>query len=182
MRTSERRGHGWSPAPVTRRGALAALGAFGLSLTGADVWRAFPERPQVSRHRGQCRAAARAQRRPDRSLDGAGARVSFARSLGPRPQPGDKGAPVLEVRVDWILLGPSSGGTGPRRLLAGYDRRKLHRSGTARRNRMGSTVAGDFVLLPDQGVAQALVERAYHGRVVDSTPRPSPAAWGELGL
>ena len=38
---------------------------------------------------------------------------ALPRALGPHLAPGDRGAPVLEVRIDWIYLGPSSGGTGP---------------------------------------------------------------------
>ena len=63
---------------MTRRAALAALGAFALSLTCAAPQRARPKRPEVSRHRGQRRAPARELRRSDRDMDGAGAHAGPA--------------------------------------------------------------------------------------------------------
>jgi hypothetical protein len=37
---------------------------------------------------------------------------ALARALGPHLQPGDRSAPILVARIDYVYLGPSSGG-GP---------------------------------------------------------------------
>jgi hypothetical protein len=149
----------------TRRGALAALGAFGLMLTGAGssalaqsglrfsavVVNVAPLRPLTGEPTASWMEQALVQALP--------------RALGPHLAPGARGAPVLEVRIDWIYLAPSPGGPGPR--------------GSAQ-----DTIIGSFVVrgprggveqeIPlraiasyyPSGVDQALVERAYHWRVV----------------
>jgi hypothetical protein len=166
---------------LTRRGALAALGAFGLTLTGVA-------------------SGARAQNglrfrdivvnvEPLRAFTGdptAGwmeeaLRQAMPQALGPHLAPGDRNAPVLEVRIEWIYLAPSPGGPGPR--------------GSAQ-----DTIIGSFLVRGRQGgiesqiplraiasyypsaVDQALVERAYHSRV--ATLAQTFAGWAprELGL
>lgn len=88
-------------------------------------------------------------------------------------------AAVLEVQIDWIYLGPSSGGTGP----AGASQ---------------DTVVGAFIVLGPRGgivtplrairfyssmaVDQALVEEAYHERVVALAQALAGWAPRELGL
>ena len=99
---------------------------------------------------------------------------ALPQALGPHLAPGDRNAPVLEVRIDWIYLAPSPGGPGPR--------------GSAQ-----DTIIGSFLVRGPRGgiepeiplraiasyypsaVDQALVERAYHGRMVDAWRRPSRA-------
>jgi hypothetical protein len=166
---------------MTRRGALVALGAFGLTLTGAA-------------------SGARAQRglrfrdivvnvEPLRALTGdptaawmeQGLVQALPQALGPHLAPGDRNAPVLEVRIDWIYLAPSPGGPGPR--------------GSAQ-----DTIIGSFLVRGPRGeiesqiplraiasyypnaVDQALVERAYHGRIVALAQTFAGWAPRELGL
>ena len=101
--------------------------------------------------------------------------------LGPRLAPGVRNAAILEVRIDWIYLAPSQGGPGPR--------------GSAQ-----DTIIGSFVVRGPQGgiesqiplraisfyfpmaVDQALVERAYHGRIVALAQIFAGWAPRELGL
>jgi hypothetical protein len=166
---------------MTRRGALAALGAFGLTLTGA-----------ASSARAQSGLRFRdivVNVEPLRALTGdptaawmdQALRQALPRVLGPYIATGDRNAAILEVRIDWIYLAPSPGGPGPR--------------GSAQ-----DTVIGSFVVRGPRGgieaeiplraiasyypmaVDQALVERAYHSRIV--TLGQTFAGWAprELGL
>ena len=99
---------------MTCRGALAALGAFGLTLEG-----------EASGARAQNRLRFRdivVNVEPLRALTGdptaawmeQALRQALPQALGPHLEPGDGNAPVLEVRIDWIYLAPSPGGPGPR--------------------------------------------------------------------
>jgi hypothetical protein len=166
---------------MTRRGVLVSLGAFGLSLTcgasgalaqsglrfSAIVVNVAPLRPLTGDPTAAWMEQALVQALP--------------RALGPHLAPGDRNAPILEVRIDWIYLAPSPGGPGPR--------------GSAQ-----DTIIGSFLVRGRQGeiesqiplraiasyypsaVDQALVERAYHGRI--TTLAQVFAGWAprELGL
>jgi hypothetical protein len=108
-------------------------------------------------------------------------RQALPQALGSHLAPGDRNAPILEVRIDWIYLAPSQGGPGPR--------------GSAQ-----DTIIGRFLVRGPRGeiesqiplraiasyypsaVDQALVERANHGRIV--TLAQTFAGWAprELGL
>jgi hypothetical protein len=166
---------------MTRRGALAALSAFGLALTGvtsgaraqsglrfsAIVVDVAPLRPLTGEPTAAWMEQALAQALP--------------RALGPHLAPGARGAPILEVRIDWIYLAPSPGGPGPR--------------GSAQ-----DTIVGSFLVRTPSGgieseiplraiasyypsaVDQALVARAYHGRIVALAQTFAGWAPRELGL
>ena len=170
-----------SISAMTRRNALAALGAFGLSLTGAAssaraqsglrfsaiVVNVAPLRPLTGEPTASWMEQALAQALP--------------RALGPHLAPGARGAPILEVQIDWIYLAPSSGGPGPR--------------GSAQ-----DTIIGSFLVRGPRGeieseiplraiasyypnaVDQALVARAYHGRIVALAQTFAGWAPRELGL
>jgi hypothetical protein len=166
---------------MTRRGALAALGAFGLTLTGAA-------------------SGARAQNglrfrdivvnvEPLRALTGdptaawmdQALRQALPHVLAPYLAPGDRNAVFLEVQIDWIYLAPSPGGPGPR--------------GSAQ-----DTIIGSFLIRGARGgieseiplraiasyypnaVDQALVARAYHSRIVALAQTFAGWAPRELGL
>jgi hypothetical protein len=106
---------------------------------------------------------------------------ALPQSLGPHLAPGDRNAAVLEVRIDWIYLAPSSGGTGPR--------------GSAQ-----DTIVGSFVVRRPRGgiesqvplraiasyypnaVHQALVAEAYHWRIIALAQAFAGWAPSELGL
>jgi hypothetical protein len=170
-----------SISAMTRRNALAALGAFGLSLMGAAssaraqsglrfsaiVVNVAPLRPLTGEPTASWMEQALAQALP--------------RALGPHLAPGARGAPVLEVQIDWIYLAPSPGGPGPR--------------GSAQ-----DTIIGSFLVRGPTGgveqeiplraitsyypsaVDQALVARAYHGRIVALAQTFAGWAPRELGL
>ena len=166
---------------MTRRDALADLGAFGLTLTGA----AFSARAQ----NGLRFSNIVVNVEPLRALTGdptaawmdQALRQALPRVLGPYVTPGDRNAAILEVRIDWIYLAPSPGGPGPR--------------GSAQ-----DTIIGSFLVRGPQGgiasviplraiasyypsaVDQALVARAYHGRIVALAQTFAGWAPRELGL
>jgi len=166
---------------VTRRTALALLAAFGLSLTRA---------PSTARAQNGLRfRGVVVNVEPLRALTGdptAGwmeqaLAQALPGALGPHLAPGDRNAPVLEVRIDWIYLAPSPGGPGPR--------------GSAQ-----DTIIGSFVVRGPRGgieaqiplraiasyypnaVHQALVEEAYHWRIVELAQAFAGWAPRELGL
>ena len=166
---------------MTRRDAFAALGAFGLSLTGAASG--------ALGQSGLRLGAIRVNVEPLRALTGdptaawmeQALEQALPRALGPHLAPGDRNAPILEVRIDWIYLAPSPGGPGPR--------------GSAQ-----DTIIGSFLVRGRQGeiesqiplraiasyypsaVDQALVERAYHGRITKLAEVFAGWAPRELGL
>jgi hypothetical protein len=166
---------------VTRRDALAAFGAFGLSLTGAA---------SVARAQSGLRFRdIRVNVEPLRAVAGDPTAAwmdqalmqELPRALGPHLAPGDRNAAFLEVRMDWIYLGPSSGGVGP--------------GGSSQ-----DTVVGSFLVrgqrggiesqIPSRAIAfyypsavdQAMVEQAYHWRVVALARAFAGWAPRELGL
>ena len=166
---------------MTRRTALAALGASGLGLTlaapsaraqsglrfRAIVVNVEPLRPLAGEPTTGWMEQALAQAMPG--------------ALGPHLAPGDRSAPVLEVQIDWIYLAPSPGGPGPR--------------GSAQ-----DTIIGSFLVRGPMGgieqqiplraiasyypsaVDQALVERAYQGRITKLAQVFAGWAPRELGL
>jgi hypothetical protein len=166
---------------TTRRAALAALGAFGLSWTCA----ASSAPAQSGLRFGDIVVNVE----PLRGLTGdptaawmdLALRQALPQVLGPYLAPHGRDAPVLEVRIDWIYLAPSPGGPGPR--------------GSAQ-----DTIVGSFVVrgprggieseIPlraiasyyPSGVDQALVARAYHGRIVALAQAFAGWAPRELGL
>jgi hypothetical protein len=165
---------------MTRRAALAALGAVPLSLTFA--------RAAVADNGLRFREI-RVNVEPLRALTGDPTAAwmeqalvqALPQALGPYLAPGARYAAVLGVRIDWIYLAPSPGGPGPR-------------------GSVQDTVVGSFIVWDQRGgiesqiplraiasyypmaVDQALVERAYHSRIV--TLGQTFAGWAprELGL
>jgi hypothetical protein len=166
---------------TTRRGALAALGAFGLSLTGAASGALAQNALRFSNIRVDVEPLRALTGDPTAAWMEQALEQALPRALGPHLAPGDRNAPILEVRIDWIYLAPSPGGPGPR--------------GSAQ-----DTIIGSFLVRGRQGeiesqiplraiasyypsaVDQALVERAYHGRI--TTLGQVFAGWAprELGL
>lgn len=166
---------------MTRRDALAALGAFGLSLTGAASGALAQSGLRFS--------GVRVNVEPLRALTGDPTAAwmeqalvqALPGALGPHLAPGDRNAPVLEARIDWIYLAPSPGGPGPR----GSAQDTIIGSFLVRGPRGG--IESEIPLRAiasyyPSGVDQALVERAYHGRIV--TLARVFAGWAprELGL
>jgi hypothetical protein len=102
-----------SPTPWTRRAALIALGTWGIPAPFAD--RSALAQPNV-RFRNIVVDVA-----PLRALmgDPTAAWVqqtlpgALAQALGAHMAPGDRSGATLIARIDYLYLGPSSGGTGP---------------------------------------------------------------------
>ena len=166
---------------MTRRGALTALGAFGLSLTCA----ASGALAQSGRRFG----AIRVNVEPLRAFTGDPTAAwmeqalvqALPQALGPHFAPRDRNAPVLEVRIDWIYLGPSPGGPGPR----GSAQDTIIGSFLVRGPRGGVEAQVPLRAIASyypSGVDQALVERAYHGRITKLAQVFAGWAPRELGL
>jgi hypothetical protein len=165
---------------VTRRGALAALATVPLSLTFAR---------RAAADNGLRFREIRVNVEPLRALTGDPTAAwmeqalvqALPQALGPYLAPGARYAAVLGVRIDWIYLAPSPGGPGPR--------------GSAQ-----DTVVGSFIVWGPRGgiesqiplraiasyypnaVHQALVEQAYHWRVIALAQAFAGWAPRELGL
>ena len=107
---------------------------------------------------------------------------ALAQSLAPYMAPGDRNGATLVARIDYLYLGPSSGGGG----FGGFRRTQ-------------DTINGTLVLKGPRGVAanvplraissyfpmavdQTLVERALQGRVVALAQAFAGWAPRELGL
>jgi hypothetical protein len=166
---------------MTRRGALAALGAFGLSLTGAASGALAQNALRFSNIRVNVEPLRAQFGEPTAAWMEQALVQALPQALGPHLAPGDRNAPILEVRIDWIYLAPSPGGPGPR--------------GSAQ-----DTIIGSFLVRGRQGgieseiplraissyypsaVDQALVERAYHGRIAALAQIFAGWAPRELGL
>jgi hypothetical protein len=100
-------------SPLTRRGALAALGA--LALPSALAVRSGHAQPSVRfgniavdvsplmANAGDPTAVWVQQELPR----------ALAQALAPYMAPGDRSGAALVARIDYVYLGPSSGGTGP---------------------------------------------------------------------
>jgi hypothetical protein len=169
-----------SAFPLTRRAALAALGALAFpAVTRAPPALAQPGlriraiKVDVSPIRASMGDPTAAW--VEEALPGA-----LAQSLGPYMAPGDRNGATLIARIDYLYLGSSSGGPGP----------------------LGSTqdtINGSLLLRGPRGVAanvplraissyyptpvdQTLVERALQGRVVALAQAFAGWAPRELGL
>jgi hypothetical protein len=169
-----------SAFPLTRRAALAALGALAFpAVTRAPPAVAQPGlriraiKVDVSPIRASMGDPTAAW--VEEALPGA-----LAQSLGPYMAPGDRNGATLIARIDYLYLGSSSGGPGP----------------------LGSTqdtINGSLLLKGPRGVAanvplraissyyptpvdQALVERALQGRVTALAQAFAGWAPRELGL
>ena len=166
---------------ITRRGALAALGAFGLSFTCVG---SSAQAQSGLRFRGvvvDVEPLRATTGDPTAAWMDQALRQALPQVLGPHLAPGDRNAAVLEVRIDWIYLGPSSGGAGP--------------GGSSQ-----DTVVGSFIVRGPRGgiesqiplraiasyypsaVDQAMVEQAYYWRVVALAQAFAGWAPRELGL
>ena len=97
---------------LTRRSVLAVLGASGLSWTFAA--------PRALAQSGLRFGAIRVNVEPLRAVIGDPTAAwteqallqALPQILGPHLAPGDRSAPVLEVQIDWLYLGPNPSGRG----------------------------------------------------------------------
>jgi hypothetical protein len=164
---------------MTRRDALAALGVFGLTLTAASRARARSglrfSKIVVNVEPLRARFGDPTAAWMDQAL-----RQALPQVLEPYLTPGDRNAPVLGVRIDYIYFGPSTG------------------TGSAAPSQ--DTVAGTFAVfgprggieseIPSRAIAsyfpsavdQAMVEQAYYWRTVALARAFAGWAPRELGL
>ena len=169
-----------SAFPFTRRAGLLALGALALqgcmpttptmALGGVRIRAIKVDVSPIRASMGDPTAAW-----VEQALPGA-----LARSLAPYMAPGDRNGATLVARIDYLYLGPSSGGTGP--LGASQD-----------------SINGSLILRGPRGVVanvplraitsyyptpvdQTLVERALQGRVVALAQAFAGWAPRQLGL
>jgi hypothetical protein len=170
-----------SAFPLTRRAALAALGA--LALPSALAVRSAHAQPGVRfrnivvdvsplRASSGDPTAAWVQQ----ELPGA-----LAQALAAYIAPGDRGGATLVARIDLIYLGPSSGGAGAWGSTQDTIKGVLLVRG-ARGGLAANTPLRAITSYYPMAVDQALVEEAYHGRVTALAQAFAGWAPRELGL
>jgi len=87
---------------------------------------------------------------------------AIAQALGPDYAPGDRSGATLVARIDYVYLGPSSGGTGP----AGASQDTIKGALIVRGPRGGVDLPLRAIsFYYPMAVDQALPEQAYHDRV-----------------
>jgi hypothetical protein len=163
---------------LTRRGALAALGALALpsalavrsARAQAGIWfrNIVVDVSPLRANAGDPTAAWVQQELPG----------ALGQALAPYMAPGGT---TLVARIDYVYLGPSSGGTGvlgsTQDTISGALLVRSQRGGVAADTRLRAITS-----YYPMAVDQALVEEAYHGRV--SALAQAFAGWAprELGL
>ena len=136
-----------STSTFTRRAGLVALGVLALPGCATAPTPAWHQQRAVPQHYGR-RAGAQVGDPTaawvQQDLPGA-----IAQALGPYYAPGDPSGATLVARIDYIYLGPNSGGTGP----AGASQDTIKGVLIVKGPRGGvpaeTPAAGDFLLLPD---------------------------------
>jgi hypothetical protein len=173
-------GQSMPASPLTRRGALAALGALAFPSVAVQSVLAQPSvrfraiKVDVSPIRASMGDPTAAW--VEEALPGA-----LAQALAPYMAPGDRAGATLVARIDYLYLGPSSGGTG----AWGSTQDTISGALLVRGPRGG--VAADTPLRAitsyyPMAVDQALVERALEGRVTALAQAFAGWAPRELGL
>ncbi len=171
-----------SAFPLTRRVALAGLGAF--------VFTALARTPVASAQPGLRIRAIKVDVSPIRASmgDPTAAWVeqalpgALAQSLASYMAPGDRNGATLVARIDYLYLGPSSGGGG----FGGFRRTQDTINGTLLLRGARGVVANVPLRAISSyfpmAVDQALPEQAYQGRVVALAQVFAGWAPRELGL
>jgi hypothetical protein len=171
-----------SAFPLTRRAAIAALGAL--------VLPAMAQMPSASAQPGLRIRAIKVDVSPIRASmgDPTAAWVeqalpgALAQSLAPYMAPGDRNGATLVARIDALYLGPSSGGGG----FGGFRRTQDTINGTLLLRGPRGTVANVPLRAISSyfpmAVDQTLVERALEGRVTALAQVFAGWAPRELGL
>jgi hypothetical protein len=171
-----------SAFPLTRRAAIAALGAL--------VLPAMAAMPSASAQPGLRIRAIKVDVSPIRASmgDPTAAWVeqalpgALAQSLAPYMTPGDRNDATLVARIDTLYLGPSSGGGG----FGGFRRTQDTINGTLMLRGPRGTVANVPLRAISSyfpmAVDQTLVERALEGRVTALAQAFAGWAPRELGL
>jgi hypothetical protein len=169
---------------LTRRAALAAFGAL--------VLPTFAQAPAALAQPGLRIRAIKVDVSPIRASmgDPTAAWVeealppALAQALAPYMAPGDRDGAILVARIDYLYLGPSSGGGGH---FGGFRQTQDTINGTLQvKGARGGVVANvplrAITSYFPMAVDQALVERALEGRVVALAQAFAGWAPRELGL
>ena len=171
-----------SAFPLTRRAAIAALGA--LVLPATTQMRSASAQPglRIRAIKVDVSPIRASMGDPTAAWVEAALPAALAQSLAPYMSPGDRNAATLVARIDYLYLGPSSGGGG-----FGHFRQTQ------------DTINGTLLLRGPRGVVanvplraissyfpmavdQTLVERASEGRVTALAQAFAGWAPRELGL
>ena len=172
-----------SAFPLTRRAAIAALGAI--------VLPAMTQTRSASAQPGLRIRAIKVDVSPIRASMGdptaawveAALPGALAQSLAPYMSPGDRNGATLVARIDYLYLGPSSGGGGG---FGGFRRTQDTINGTLMLRGPRGVVANvplrAISTYFPMAVDQTLVERALEGRVTALAQVFAGWAPRELGL
>ena len=171
-----------SAFPLTRRAAIAALGALVLpavagmrSVSAQPGLRILAIKVDVSPIRQSMGDPTAAW--VEQALPGA-----LAQSLAPYMAPGDRNGATLVARIDYLYLGPSSGGGG----FGGFRRTQDTINGTlllkGPRGIVANVPLRAISSYFPMAVDQALPEQAFQGRVVALAQVFAGWAPRELGL
>jgi hypothetical protein len=170
-----------SASPFTRRAALVALGA--LALPPAVAVRSARAQPGVRFRNIVVDVAPLRARAGDPTAAWVQQELpeALAQALAGHMAPGDRSGATLVARIDYIYLGPSSGGPGPfhstQDTITGVLLVRGQRGALAADTPL-SAISSYYPMAVDQ----ALVERAYHGRVTALAQAFAGWAPRELGL
>jgi hypothetical protein len=166
---------------LTRRAALADLGA-GALLFAAAVRPALAQ-PAVRFRAIEVDVAPLRASAGDPTADWVEQELprDLAQALAAHVSPGDRNGATLVARIRYVYLGPSGGGAGP----SGASQDSIQGVLIVRGPRGGmaaETPLRAIATYYPMGVDQALVEEAYHGRVVALAQAFAGWAPRELGL
>jgi len=171
-----------SAFPLTRRAAVAALGALVLPAMGEMLSASAQPGLRIRAIKVDVSPIRQSMGDPtaawvEQALPGA-----LAQSLAPYMAPGDHNGATLVARIDYLYLGPSSGGGG----FGGFRRTQDTINGTLSLRGPRGVVANVPLRAISSyfpmAVDQALPEQAYQGRVVALAQVFAGWAPRELGL
>jgi hypothetical protein len=171
-----------SAFPLTRRAAVAALGALVLPAMGEMLSASAQPGLRIRAIKVDVSPIRQSMGDPtaawvEQALPGA-----LAQSLAPYMAPGDHDGATLVARIDYLYLGPSSGGGG----FGGFRRTQDTINGTLSLRGPRGVVANVPLRAISSyfpmAVDQALPEQAYQGRVVALAQVFAGWAPRELGL
>lgn len=166
---------------LTRRAALAALGALVLSVPGEMRSAMAQPRLRIRAIRVDVSPIRRSMGDPTAAWVEEALPRALAQALAPYTAPGDRGGATLVARIDYLYLGPSSGGPG----FFHQTQDTINGTLLLRGPRGGVIASVPLRAISSyfpMAVDQALVERALQGRVTALAQAFAGWAPRELGL
>ncbi len=167
----------------TRRAGLVALGALALQGCASAVPTATASRVRIRAIKADVSPIRASMGDPTAAWLEAALPGALAQSLAPYMAPGNRNGATLVARIDYLYLGPSSGGPG----FGGFNQTQDTIVGALiLKGPRGETVANVPLRAIDSyfpmAVDQALPERAFQGRVTDLARAFAGWAPKQLGL